>query len=128
MEATEIRIGNYYYWMDKNEQSTMQVYLSDFCDLYEGQDKIERWIPIDIDKTWLEKFGFEITYESRYRKIYEHKVEKAIGFEIHETDPERMLDLKFYIHPIKLKYVHELQNLYYALTGNEITQNQNPYA
>lgn len=70
--------------------------------------------PIIITKEWLLKFGFTLEYTNG-------------GFTKWEKGKFMLLDgkLPFPIHQKKrIDYVHELQNLYFALTGEELTVKQ----
>ena len=87
------------------------------------KERIERINPIPLTEEWLVKFGFEkvndnfMTIESYH---YENKncwiYLIADGFELElNTLSERNNLCRTY------KYVHQLQNLYFALTGEELT-------
>ena len=100
MKASELRIGN----------SIMQD--GDFVfvtwwrlELIEN-NKIE-YKPIPLTEEWLFKFGFEKAYET----CYQYK-------DFILNDKFIMMDIDI---TIQLKYVHQLQNLYHALTGEELT-------
>lgn len=77
--------------------------------------------PIPLTSEWLLKFGFEkttgLTWSFSYEKTY--SVYRKSGLAHNETKVEWWYD------GILLKKqpdsVHELQNLYYALTGEELT-------
>lgn len=89
--------------------------------------KIEEISPIQLTKEWLEKFGFEednpnehngfMIFNSNglYLNIFTG-TEK--GFLISLSDVQTFQFLK----PMggNIKYVHQLQNLYFALTGEEL--------
>jgi len=84
--------------------------------------------PIPLTEEWLEKFGFERDEEKRHGECYwVHG-----GF----TNPQAPLfyyvDMFLSAHlgfpgwkNIKIKYVHHLQNLYFALTGEELQIDKN---
>lgn len=71
--------------------------------------------PIFLTEEWLLKFGFVSNpYEDRYEKGLLHiECNKTRGV------------LEFWIEKLPvsltLKFVHQLQNLYFALTGEELT-------
>jgi hypothetical protein len=78
--------------------------------------------PIPLKSKWFKKFGFAKAYLKTWNKEkrpWHYQIEKHPGF------PEGYI---FFINvdgvaappSIKIKYVHELQNLYYALTGEEL--------
>ena len=64
--------------------------------------------PIPLTEEWLVKFGIIEANESHVKRI---KIETDFG------------ELMFYIDNRlpQLKYVHQLQNLYFALTNTELT-------
>ena len=74
--------------------------------------------PISLTEEWLLKFGFDITVDHPGRKLYEHDGECPLWF----SDKRGITD--FYASRVRIrecKYVHQLQNLYFALTGEELT-------
>lgn len=76
--------------------------------------------PIPLTEEWLVKLGFEKTYESAFRLKYDLPC-NFIGFDFSKTEDKSMDGLRFYGRYFKIKYVHQLQNLYFALTGEELT-------
>lgn len=74
--------------------------------------------PIPITEEWLDKLGF------RGKKVYDAIFEWRIGDSLKEhciqTDGEAFV-WTHYKDGIDIKFVHQLQNLYYALTGEELT-------
>ena len=68
--------------------------------------------PIPLTEEWLFKFGFKLV-ESHDDHLYY----------LEETDfsLNRSFQFNNYYKRIELKYVHQLQNLYFALTGEELT-------
>jgi hypothetical protein len=72
--------------------------------------------PVPLDKKWLLKFGFE---------IYKYRA-NTFGLNGYSFDLDKMSlhnDLPAdcnKINEIDLKYIHQLQNLYFALTGNDL--------
>ena len=76
--------------------------------------------PIELNKQWLKDFGF-FKYE---KDCYQNKVlYMENGFTTLECDLKNKV---FYVDnmELKLKYVHQLQNLIFSLTGEELTINQ----
>lgn len=121
MRAEELRIGNYYlsYGVDLKqvERLTKDKVLIDFH-------------PITLTKEWLLKFGFKTD-------DFKHEFElDTINLDCEYTDEgEWNLFLKGknikpveskneyrceYYPKAEIKYVHQLQNLYFALTGEEL--------
>ena len=80
---------------------------------------IEQVLPIEITEEWFKIFGFK---KEKDLKLY--RLENEIGW------IEILLkvgggEFVFYwkdAHIAKIKYVHELQNLFFALTHEELTQ------
>lgn len=75
----------------------------------------ERIQPIRLTKDWLLNFGFECDNDNQFAinmEGYNWTIrihDGLMGFDYHEYHPIR-----------KILYVHELQNLYYAITGTEL--------
>lgn len=118
MKATELRIGNVI--MDYEEIITVDGI--DDIDVFNkniGDIPLHTINPVQITEEWLLKFGFEKTYESQFRLKYDHP-RNYIGYDFSKTEEKSMEDFRFYGHYIKIKYVHQLQNLYFALTGEEL--------
>ena len=137
MKANELRIGNYTQWANEQDEIVVSVdgieidpedkeYLVSYTDLpteLENIIQLEFFEPIPLTKEWLEKFGFEETKRGW--------LSAPTG-----EDYKRWLvcfnDGGFSYIPelTSFKYVHQLQNLYYALTGEELTikdhENPNP--
>jgi hypothetical protein len=116
MKATELRIGN---WVE-NESTNRQV---EGVQLTGGYNEVMFWkimafehdiSPIPLTEDWLLKFGFVEVGDRYYDWI-----KGEIGFA--NDIPDASYDLVSYdFHDCKIKYVHELQNLHFALTGKEI--------
>lgn len=110
MKANELRLGNWIKDGNEYEQVT-----SDHIKCAEsGRCEYD---PIPINKKWLEKFGFKY---SEFEDLHQKN-----GYDI---DIEENLYCHFYIAEYgdwykDIEYVHEFQNLYFALTGEELTIN-----
>lgn len=76
--------------------------------------------PIPLTEEWLLKFGFEITYSSNFRIKFDHSC-NYVGYDYSHNSDKSMEGFRFYGHYIKCEYVHQLQNLFHALTGEELT-------
>ena len=82
----------------------------------------EGFEPIPLTEEWLKKFGFEkmssprsITYHCNCFKIKQELSGKWWIARVGGSSPT---------HQVKIEYVHQLQNLYFALTGEELELNQ----
>jgi hypothetical protein len=120
MKAEELRIGNYYNKNGEIEQITP----NDIIEVWESE---RIWCkPIPLTEEWLLKFGFEKRSKEKeffiehfyilgYTVVNRSQWKKDMsleGFGINQCDN--------YI-PVDLKHVHQLQNLYFALTNEELT-------
>lgn len=79
--------------------------------------------PIPITPEWLERFGFEkiispkghenwVLYSLHHLAFVLSEITHFIGFTYYSYGTD---------HSLELKFVHQLQNLYFALTGHELT-------
>jgi hypothetical protein len=110
MNANELRIGNLVYYriddkMDErkswNEESTIDVQ-----DLWCVERGDTNYTPIPLTEEWLLKFGF----------IRMHKLYSLNNVNIFKLNSEFISDLD-----VPVQHVHQLQNLYFALTIEELT-------
>ncbi len=124
MKVKELRIGNYVYlnWEDnvrivtglsyENGGLCNEIFLDDHNEVYEDDVYLN---PIQLTDEWLEKLEFKKKSEECFFS------EKINGGSI----LIRKIDGIFFYTPnmfrsIEIKYVHQLQNLYFALTGEEL--------
>lgn len=83
---------------------------------------------IPITEEWLLRFGFNENYSSGVKKKYFHHSllydgGNALAYVIYSKEPEKN-GILFWGNAVPLCYnVHQLQNLFYALTGQELTLN-----
>jgi hypothetical protein len=105
MKANELRIGN---WVRLREHDAfIQIEQYQLC-----ESELINVQPIPITEEWLLKFWFiSNPYEDRYEK-------GSIHIECLKTKGETYLWIENMPH---IKYVHQLQNLYFALRGEELT-------
>ena len=103
MKANELRIGNYVMY-----SSLIQV---NGYKIAECEEYPTRFAPIPLTREWLIKFKFE-ELEKDCRTFFKKgkfKVELSNGGNV------------YYNRNIFISSVHQLQNLYFALTGEELT-------
>lgn len=131
MKATELRIGNYYQYAGDSGIVYTQVQaikynqfglLSDF----DGTN-FEICKPIPLTEEWFLLFGFEKLPNDEFffkrHKIEVFKYSKGNFFLLggnHITYGIGLHDI-WQGMEINIQYVHQLQNLYFALTGEELT-------
>jgi hypothetical protein len=110
MKAEELRIGNWIKYEGNEIQLTKQKFKLSVFTL--GLDELHE--PIPLTKEWLIRFGFEYNYSfDLYSKS---------GFDIQLLEN----GIEFYIGEYGsyftwIECIHSLQNLYFALTGQELT-------
>jgi len=141
MEAKELRIGNWVVQTEHNGshnpyESTIQFDESNWYRIGECIEFLEDFKPIPLTEEWLLRFGFDfnegdngtwdnwrLTYSLKITEKHFIEISKANGnFGISETINENNNQRNLVAFNIELKYVHQLQNLIYALTGKELTQ------
>jgi hypothetical protein len=128
MKANELRIGNLVYLKSKDA-----IYeISSGHDIEEIDDAPINFDakPISLTEEWLLKFGFkdvDLNMSGSNWLVKEQKGlwRQAIRIAYSEKSEEWSLTLECVSPPtlsiVRLKYVHQLQNLYFALTGEELT-------
>ena len=111
MKASEVRIGN---WV-KQPNGIIEVFtVSDSDD--EGdinsylEDEIE---PIPLTEEWLIKFRFRYMGSAPTLGINE-------SWNCGNIKIEQLQSKDLVFHGLQIKHVHQLQNLYFALTGEEL--------
>jgi len=134
MEANELRIGNYceYYIEDKMEKSDPGFWVKNKIDLQDIEcclnnkehfDKFYRAMPLTDEL--LEKCGFEfINSNNNYGWIKNCDNRQLCwchsDFISIEFKPSQFDEFGDTIFDIKAIYLHQLQNLIFALTGTEL--------
>jgi len=138
INTNEIRLGNYYQDRDgKLLRVDFIEYIEKGYSTKFGQkmflhnqeeDRLTEYSdyanPIELTKEWLIKFGFEEIYNSAFRLKYDHPC-NFIGFDFSKNEDKHMEGFRYYGQYIKIKYVHQLQNLYYTLRGEELSLTDN---
>ena len=140
MKENELRIGNWIKYEGNEIQLTKQKFK--LCVFTLGLDELHE--PIPLTEEWLVKFGFELyDYELfdefdkdfedgdlvetflRYKKRHPVFTKTFIGIDFCKNDSltevfsikkNRESDL----YAPFIKHVHQLQNLYFAITGTEL--------
>lgn len=123
MTANELRIGNWVFWDDpSNEQ--VQIFSIQISETIDGENSfvngglIDDFKPIPLTEEWLLKFRFVPVNDDG---LYQNPNEEL--FQVQDLYLQgiwgHIWDTSFTEAPIQ--YVHQLQNLYFALTGEELT-------
>lgn len=141
MKPTELRIGNLILWEDDSHdivevigigrgrekfiENDIFIHYKETSRVEEGNALLSEFIPIKITEEWLEKLGF--------RKLiaWYIVIDKFNTLELGHNNDSSTLQYYVYYRELSekdfvrlrrnLKYVHELQNLYFALTGKQLT-------
>lgn len=117
LKANELRIGNIVY--DPINKSNIQVRQEVLCDFANGYVNLE---PIPLTEEWLIKFGFEVEYNSEYTKRFSLDNERNDFIWVYTYRKHNSTEfLEYGGRVLGCKYVYQLQNLYFALTGEELT-------
>ena len=136
MKATELRIGNWVLIPYQNAPIAIPAHetkvqgitifgevLTDNTPEHEGlKTHFNHVSGIPINELWLEKLGFKSI--GLQGQVFEYLIDEHNRFTI-ETD------CKFFYPSLnydfcclyQIKYVHQIQNLYHALTGKELIPN-----
>jgi len=107
MEAKELRVGNLVFFPLKDVPALI---LRDMFEYQNGLSNLEDYRPIPLTKEWLLRLGFKHYGQGEaifcHKKIYLYYRNNVFYF--HKT-------IRF-----EILYVHQLQNIYFALTGLEL--------
>lgn len=111
MNNEELRYGN---WID-----TKEFHAEKLRGLYQYDpswyEYVSMFEPIPLTEEWLIKFGFDVNNRPNW-------IDQLQEYSIVCGNTQYLKGSAKNIMPIK--YVHQLQNLYFALTGEEITLNK----
>ena len=132
------RIGNYFKIMnDVHFHNVLEIQngslaFDDFCgDAEDSEYEVVNILevePIKITTKWLEKLGFKFII----RNMWELKIDFCTKLQFYDNQDDYITlhiknykDMAFksetYTYLKHIKHVHELQNLYFALTQRELT-------
>ena len=129
--TNEVRIGN---WVEMEYSKEVRYTTIQPSCFSVNIDKF--YLPIPLDEDWFKKFGFESKYEEFDEKDFPCVVEYWLF-----TNPVTRFEVDYSVktgytvnianvptgHSLiintKLHYVHQLQNLFFAITGSELQFN-----
>ena len=104
MKTTELRIGNWVQDRHSEECGMIDIVVLGIIDTMENHS----YEPIPLTEEWLERFNWNppkdigVAFSTNTHEIY------FVAGNYYKT----------------IEYVHQLQNLYFALTGQELTKNK----
>ena len=132
MKTTELRIGNFI--QDQFDDiitvdglDDMDVFSSDCGDI-----PVHAVQPIPLTEQWLLDFGFEETIEGSFIKELDgatliifiiNGVAQPI-YKHYSSYSENEIDVVNAVCLLSVEYVHQLQNIYFALTQEELIKNK----
>lgn len=133
MKASELRLGNIVYYKNKQYEvygriSPVEIDLdSESRDEHIPNVNLCKVQGIPLTEEWLLKCGFKVKHmmdTQKYQIIVFHNLKMGyLSFDfslcINDTNEYSHLDNLVSISK-PMKYLHQLQNLYYALTGEEL--------
>jgi hypothetical protein len=126
LRAEELRIGN---WVLNYKDTPTQILEWSGNEAYLTQGRkaygIKTSRPIELTEEWLMKFGFEkrdVPYQRRWllNGFEIEKQGKLFAYVIWDESAPHLTQFRGHS-----KYVHQLQNLYFVLTGKELTLKTN---
>jgi hypothetical protein len=123
MTPQELRIGNYVLHDQIGEKYPMndQVCINNFSVLKEFANGERHYLPILLTEEWLLKFGF---IHDKDQKDFDGQCYFDHGIQVVFRDENYLhkIVVHYFGLPIEatIKHVHQLQNLYYALTQTEL--------
>lgn len=129
MNAKDLRIGNIVHYKVNDElderKEWNEINIVDAEDIlsiedYESKKQEHPYYPIPLTEEWLKNLGFIQTYKSSMQTRYD--ADELGHGEIGITIWEGKWSFRYYSERnISCKYVHQLQNLHFALTGEELS-------
>lgn len=136
MESKELRIGNYINF-GSTVSEVLGITVTDVMFKYStgSEEKYAKLIsegiqPIPLTEEWLIKFGFVSTDNQKYNP--EDEFAEQFYYELEDSGVKHRELICFPRHgwtvtlgnyggEREFKYVHQIQNLFFALTGKELT-------
>jgi hypothetical protein len=127
MKASELRIGNWISYRGETDCYVSSLGSKGFetCrehnDLSNGSDDINEYQPIPLTEEWLLKFGFIKEGTEYYKKSNDHGDVLLFYSPRHNKYWYMAAVERVQYNSTKpIEYVHQLQNLYFGLTGEEL--------
>lgn len=132
MKANELRIGNWVnYYLDPpiSENQLVEIDISELRNISKGW---KNYNPIPLTEEWLKKFGLLQQGSHENNGFCYRNYGKCDRFDItHEWRGTNSFifsyDVGYGEIEFNVQHVHQLQNIYFALTGEELklTENEN---
>lgn len=125
MEAKKFRIGNFI--QDYYKQEPYKIDAQGIMNCYEIEKKVKfqptMYSSIELTDEWLLNFGFKVVSQFTYIcDCHNDEIETDI-YSLNNVKIYYKVEFDFYVYDgesSEINYVHELQNLFFALTGTEL--------
>lgn len=134
MNANELRIGNWIadrggknwqidYWESKNKVSAKEPIFNtqgfEFS-AHPFTEYVDFLKPIQLTEKWLLDFGFKdgVTLDNDKYKI---DIDYYDGWIFNYREKDKFGHADVFLYPSSIYYVHQLQNLFFSLTNEELT-------
>lgn len=125
INANELRIGNYIEHLGNISPCTAST-------IYAVSQVVQPSVmykPIPLTEELMLRLGFENCWFSAPDSdgVFRNKKEQNKDYFLHPLLSDKIVyylpyfDMSYYIGSVTIKYIHQLQNLYFALTGTELT-------
>lgn len=116
MNANELRIGNLIQWISTGKvEEVKDIATYDKRQANINNVSISDCKGIELTEEWLIKFGFI------KRRVANMWYEYMLNYVVLDKRDGTDFDIYFSsLHQTEIKYVHQLQNLYFCLTGEEL--------
>ena len=143
MDARELRIGNYIYDNEVGCKGEFRVCAGDIKTIDDDQKEFD-YLALPLTEEWLFKFGFEFKdldtkkYPTLTYGFYYGHEDTGFNLHLYEDSEEIMEALNiegwsdgfYFVYDNwsvwrRINYVHQLQNLYFALYGEELELKNN---
>lgn len=114
MSENELMLGNYLY----NDGVVVKIDARSIFDIWDNKG-LKNYNPIPLTQKWMLDFGYSVISESsagyKYGFVINHILSSDLIFVLWKTTKDAG---KIFRGDLQLKYVHQLQNLHFALTTN----------
>lgn len=120
MRASELRIGNYVKYRDVNYN---EFHCLTGKDLFNIDSFLNHADPIVVTSELLLRFGFvkDLNYDRPYRDTHRYKLKSFGYYLLIRGEPTFYPSNKNALKMDAYRYVHQLQNLYFAIYLKELT-------
>jgi hypothetical protein len=131
--ANELRIGNFVLAKPifGNDKKFKPLQIASPNEIFRCYNTPKDFNPIPLTPEILEKCGFVVVHKANnhytindpngFKDSHKIAIFHTVNNQWHIAFSDTFSGYKDYIPTTKIKYLHQLQNLYFALTGEELT-------